>query len=708
MLLLLLHQSNGLTLSMTVSPTTISTSASYSIDFTPTSGVSIPTSAKIVIIFPSSRYTTIPNGSISGCTAAPYTVSSWTGSSTSYSVTLILSGPSFSFVTLGIPSITNPSTTVSVSGYEGYLYNYGTGSLLDSLSSSGTLFTPTPLSLSAASISMATGFTNTVGATVDIVLSITYASSIASGSVVVVSFPKWDSSSDGASSPLSALSSSITWTDNDTSSSLTWSYSTGSGSNNDQLTVSGLITSTKSSGDTNNIKIKNFINYPQMRSYSVDVYVNTSSGSTTNSKTGITMQPTTANTFAASSVTITTYTVNTASVYYLTVQLATILPIGCYMRITLPTEVSNLDSSSSDIMTSVSASSPLNSPTIDKTGMSSSPKYFDLKSIVTSTSNYRYRGQSFFIQITSLTNPPSVKTSSSFQIALYDSSSNKYEYQSSGLTVTATANSLSAGTSPTMSATSTSVLDSVDFTLSLKAATALSSGSSASIVVTFPSEFTLTTGTCTLSSLTGFSSSTWAISGQVVTISNFAADTLTAGEYFKFTIGTSKIALPSNTATSSTFTITTQLSGYTVDSISTLTWSQTTEGAIGLPTTITDAVKPSSYVTYASTTYTFELYPPHSVEQNAVLYVTFPSDITLPSTTTWASIQNIGSSLSCTISGSIMTVANGYSSGAQSFSGSTALKFTSSTITNPRSLKTTGMLLLKTIPLIPSPPLKKL
>ena len=600
-----------------------------------------------------------------------------------------LSGPTFSFVTLGIPTITNPSTTTGVSGYEGYLYTSSL-TLLDSLSSSGVLFTPTPLSLSAASISMATGFTNMVGATVDIVLSITYGSSISSGSVVLISFPKWDSSSNGATSPLSTLSSSISWVDNDTSASLTCTYTAGSGSSNDELTVSGLITSTKSSGDTNNIKIKNFINYPQMTTYSVDVYVNTASGSTTNSKSGISMLPTTANTFSSSYVTFLTTTVNTASVYYITLKLTTILPIGCYLRVTLPTEVSNLDSSSSDIMTSISASSPLNSPTIDKTGMSSTPKYFDLKNIVTSTSNYRSRGQSFYIQVSSLTNPPSIKTSSSFQVSLYDSSNNKYEYQSTGLTVTATSNSLLEGTSPTMSATSTKVLDSVDFTLSLKTSTALSDGASASIVVTFPSQFTLTTGSCTLSSLTGFSASSCAISGQVATISNFAADSLTAGEYFKFTIGTSKIALPPDMATSSTFTIQTQLSSYTVDSISTLTWSQTTEGTLGLPSTITNAVQPSSYVAYASTTYTFELYPPHSVEQNAILYVTFPSDITLPSSTTWTQIQNIGSTLSCSISGSIMTVSGGYSSGAQSFSGTQALKFSATSITNPRSLKPTS------------------
>ena len=85
----------------------------------------------IVIKFPSSRYTSIPNGSLSGWTAPPYTVSSCTGSSSAYTVTMNLSGPTFSFVTLGIPTITNPSTTTGVSGYEGYLYTSSL-TLLDS------------------------------------------------------------------------------------------------------------------------------------------------------------------------------------------------------------------------------------------------------------------------------------------------------------------------------------------------------------------------------------------------------------------------------------------------------------------------------------------------------------------------------------------------------------------------------------------------
>jgi hypothetical protein len=304
------------------------------------------------------------------------------------------------------------------------------------------------------------------------------------------------------------------------------------------------------------------------------------------------------------------------------------------VRVTLPTEVSNLNSTSSDILSSVTASIPLNTPTIDKTGISSSPKYFDLKSMVTSSSNYITRGQSFYVQITNLSNPPSVKTSGSFTIALYDSSGNMYESKSSGLTVTATAGALTTGSSSVLSASSTSVSSLVDFSFNFYAATAISSGSLGSVVITFPTTFALTTGTCSLTSLVGFFPTSCSISGQVVTVSNFPTDTIAAGENIQFTIASKKIQLPTTTATSSAFLIQTQLSSYTVDSISNQTWSQTTAGVIGLPTPSTNAVTLGDYGTYKSTTYTFEIYPPGTVPQNAVLKITFPSEITLPSSVT--------------------------------------------------------------------------
>lgn len=119
-----------------------------------------------------------------------------------------------------------------------------------------------------------------------------------------------------------------------------------------------------------------------------------------------------------------------------------------------------------------------------------------------------------------------------------------------------------------------------------------------------------------------------------MTVSNFVSNTLSASENFAFTIGSNLITLPSNTAQSSAFTIVTQLSGSTVDSITSITWSGTTVGTLGLPSTITDAVRPTTDTTYSNTTYTFQLLPPHAIEQNAQIEVTFPSDITLPSSTT--------------------------------------------------------------------------
>lgn len=207
------------------------------------------------------------------------------------------------------------------------------------------------------------------------------------------------------------------------------------------------------------------------------------------------MEPTVAATISQTAISALTSRVYTASTYFISVKLTTILPIGSYIRVTLPSEISDKDASGTDIFSSVTVSSSLNTPTIVETGLSLSPQYFDLTNIVISTSNYRTTGQTFFIQIVSLLNPPSVATSSSFTIELYDSSNNMYESKSAGITVTATSGSLAEGTSPTLSATSTGVLDSVNFSFSLQTQTAIKTGPSGSIVVTFPSAFTLTAGT---------------------------------------------------------------------------------------------------------------------------------------------------------------------------------------------------------------------
>ena len=174
--------------------------------------------------------------------------------------------------------------------------------------------------------------------------------------------------------------------------------------------------------------------------------------------------------------------------------MTTVLPIGSYIRITLPTQISDTDASSQDIFNSVIISPTLSTPTVSETGLASSPQYFELRNIVTSSSNYVSRGNAIFIQISNLLNPPSTATSGSFTVSFYDSSNNLYETQTTGMTITATAGSLAEGISPTLSATRTTVLDSADFSFSLQAGTAIQTGSAGSVVVTFPSEFTLATG----------------------------------------------------------------------------------------------------------------------------------------------------------------------------------------------------------------------
>ena len=161
MLGLIINLSQSLTLSISsVSPDEIEASATYNFGLQPSSG-NIPSSAIIKITFPSDRYSTITDGSISGCLVTAYTVNTCTGSNTDKSVTLNITGASSFIVIITIPSITNPSTTDPVSGFGAVLNDTTSGNTnVDTLASSGALFTPSPKSLTSATITVASGHTN--------------------------------------------------------------------------------------------------------------------------------------------------------------------------------------------------------------------------------------------------------------------------------------------------------------------------------------------------------------------------------------------------------------------------------------------------------------------------------------------------------------------------------------------------------------------
>jgi hypothetical protein len=303
--------------------------------------------------------------------------------------------------------------------------------------------------------------------------------------------------------------------------------------------------------------------------------------------------------------------------------------------------------------------------------------------LVTSSSNYRKLDSVFSIGVTNLVNPYSTTTTPSFTFSVLDSLDQVYETLTTGKTITATAGAMLEGTAPTLTSSSAGVLDPTNLGFSLKAATFVDSPATAKLVITAPSGIGVTAGACTVTGVTGFAFASCSASGQVVIISDFTGNSLSALELFAFTV-TNVFTNPASVSTSSAFVIQSMIGTGTVDSISNITITATV-GTIGLPSPITNGVLPTSLTTGLSTTYTFEIYPPKNVAAGAVLTVVFPSEITLPSNTqTCATVQNIDNGIVCTVSSQTLTVSSGFAA-ERTYSGTQALKFTLSNVQNPRS-----------------------
>ena len=77
-----------------------------------------------------------------------------------------------------------------------------------------------------------------------------------------------------------------------------------------------------------------------------------------------------------------------------------------------------------------------------------------------------------------------------------------------------------------ISASNSKVLESAEYSFSLKAGSYLAEPASASLIIVFPSEITVTDGACTLSNVVNFTAANCVVSSSTVTISDFSANTL--------------------------------------------------------------------------------------------------------------------------------------------------------------------------------------
>ena len=234
------------------------------------------------------------------------------------------------------------------------------------------------------------------------------------------------------------------------------------------------------------------------------------------------------------------------------------------------------------------------------------------------------------IEFVQITNPLSIKPTSSFTILLKTSAGNSIATINSGITYTATGGaitSMSATADNTVVGTSTSVLFNFKPTHKIPV--------SSRIIVIIPVEASIAakdSTSWTLSSLSQIqSSATCTVSGLTITISSpFSADFIQDGtKTIGFKIG--GVTMPGTTATPSSATFQTwylvSSTWYNIDTGS----SSILKATIGTLTSVN--VVPTSLVANALTKYTFNIVPAHTLPIGSIILITIPSDISIPNPT---------------------------------------------------------------------------
>ena len=296
------------------------------------------------------------------------------------------------------------------------------------------------------------------------------------------------------------------------------------------------------------------------------------------------------------------------------------------------------------------------------------------------------------LDFNSIANPFSVKTTSSISIYVKDSSLFPIAQLITGITYTATTGTL---TGISLTPDSTIVSSVTSATIKFLPAHKLKASTS-QLLVTLPSDVSLadqsSTSTWSISQLQNISPTvTWTAISNVITIINpFSVDyTPVSGSPIAFKIGgfTMPASLKPPGAISVVTKITISSTLYNVDSASATGVFVATVGSI-----LTSSISPTSLVTYTSTTYTITFKAQNTILQNGYVTITFPSEVSIPNTSTsassWLNISGFLTSISWSITGSIVKVTNGFTSG--SVVGGTSISFSINGILNPVSMATTN------------------
>ena len=238
-------------------------------------------------------------------------------------------------ISFTVASIINPQYSKTTSSISITSQTSG-GTTIDSSNGSFTV-TATPGALGVT----LTSATYTVGATENLKISLTLTNSISPDGKIVIVLPKWNTSSPSPSSIFASGNPVCTAVTN--ISSIAWAFTTNidTSSTQDQIIVTGTITTGATSIEIN---ITNYHNPPSTKPVT-GILIYTTTNVVTNildRNDGISLTMTTAATMASSSVTITPTdsAIQRSTTYTFSIRVFNPLPVGWSIIITFPSEIS--------------------------------------------------------------------------------------------------------------------------------------------------------------------------------------------------------------------------------------------------------------------------------------------------------------------------------------------------------------------------------
>ena len=260
--------------------------------------------------------------------------------------------------------------------------------------------------------------------------------------------------------------------------------------------------------------------------------------------------------------------------------------------------------------------------------------------------------------ISGITNPRSLKPSSSFNVYIYDANGNGQYALTSGLTTTMT----TASDFRSISISSGSVNNGAytNYTFSITLSNVIVSGDYARI--TIPTEIGLSSPVWTgVSNLA--TSLTWSLSSGVldIALATSVGSSLSANSLMIFLV--QNMRNPTTLTTSSSFQVQTLTSdkAYQINVRTTgLTITNSDRGSI-----TSASVAPDSTALNVSTSYTITFTPTNPLPQNSFIQIGIPSEISVPSGTStmaWTAVIYIEATLSCLYQSAnrIVTITNGF------------------------------------------------